>query len=134
MFQGAYGDAASDLYALGVTVYRMFARAYPYGEVEPFMHPRFERYHPLTRARPDLPAWLDAAIAKAVAVKPEDRFGDALEFAYELELGLKLAAPRPRARPPLIEREPLLVWKAATLLLAVALAALLAVFASRGGR
>jgi len=134
MFQGAYGDAASDLYALGVTVYRMFARAYPYGEIEPFMHPRFDRYHPLTRARPDLPAWLDAAIAKAVAVKPEDRFGDALEFAYELELGLKLAAPRPRARPPLIEREPLLVWKAATLLLAVALAALLAVFASRGGR
>ena len=125
MFAGARGDAASDVYALGVTVYRLFARGYPYGEIEPFMRPRFESYTPITRARPDLPAWLDAALAKACAVKPAQRYGDAVEFAYELELGLKLAAPRAASRPPLIERDPVLVWKGVSALLALALAALL---------
>ena len=31
----------SDLFALGVTVFRLFARSYPYGEIEPFSKPRF---------------------------------------------------------------------------------------------
>lgn len=125
MFAGGQGDAASDLYALGVTVYRMFARGYPYGEIEPFQRPRFDDYRPLSRSRPDLPAWLDAALAKAVAARREQRQGDALEFAYELETGLRLAAPAPRARPPLIERDPLKLWRGAALWLALALALLL---------
>lgn len=92
--------------AFGVTLYRMFARGYSYGEIEPFQRPRFEGYRPLSLAREDLPPWLDAAVAKAVALHPAQRHGDALEFAYELETGLRLAAPAPRASPPLIERDP----------------------------
>src|SRR4051794_21353229 len=65
MFSENRGDAGSDLYALGVTVYRLFGRGYPYGEIEPFQRPRFDAYQPLSRLRPDLPAWLDAAVAKA---------------------------------------------------------------------
>ena len=133
MFAGAAGDEVSDLYALGVTVHRLFSRAYPYGEIEPFMRPRFEKYQPLSRVRPDLPAWLDAAIAKAVAVKPAQRYGDPIEFAHELEVGLRLAAPAPRSRPPLIERDPVLLWKSATWLLALALVLLLAHEALRAG-
>ena len=34
------------------------------------MTPRFGRYASLSRARPDLPAWLDAVLAKAVDVDP----------------------------------------------------------------
>ena len=121
LFHGRKGDEASDLYACGVTVYRMFAQSYPYGEVEPFSRPRFGKYTPLSRARPDLPAWLDAAVARAVSVDPARRFGDCIEFAHEIENG---AAPQRAAarRRPLYEANPLLVWK---LLSAVLLALLM---------
>ena len=132
LFAGARGDAASDLFALGVTVYRLFARGYPYGEAEAFAKPRFDAYRPLSRLRPDLPVWLDAVIARAVALKPAQRFGDVLEFAHELEAGLRLASPFPREKPPLIERDPVAFWKGTTWLLLAALALLLARWGLRG--
>jgi len=115
LFEGKPGDEASDLYAMGASVYRLFTQAYPYGEIEPFQTPRFERYAPVAARRPDLPAWLDSVIARAVAVKPSQRFGDVIEFAHELEAGLRRARPLPGPRAPLYERNPLFVWKAATL-------------------
>ncbi len=117
LFQGAAGDEASDLYALGVTIYRMFCRAYPYGEIEPFSRPRFGKPQLLCAKRPDLPAWLEAAVLKAIAVDPRDRFGDVFEFAFELENGAARAiAPAPRKKS-LHDRNPLIFWKAVSLLL-----------------
>lgn len=126
LFDGASGDEASDLYALAVTVFRMFARDYPYGEIEPFSKPRFGAPQPLAVKRPDLPAWLDAAIARAIARHPKDRFGDVLEFAFELDNGAaRITLPAPR-RKSLYERNPLLFWQATSLCLAVLLAIVLA--------
>jgi len=121
LFAGAAGDERSDQYALGVTIYRMFTGEYPYGEVEAFSHPRFKRAKPLTAHRPDLPAWLDEALARATAVDPDDRFGDVFELMFALEHGAVRAAP-PSPRPqPLYERNPLLFWKIVAGLLALAL-------------
>ncbi|HTO80503.1 MAG TPA: protein kinase, partial [Methylocystis sp.] len=117
LFLGAPGDGSSDLYALGVTVYRAFTRDYPYGEIEPFTKPRFGRARPLITKRPDLPAWLDAAIMRAVAVQTGDRYGDVLEFAFELENGMNRAVTPLSARKPLYHRNPLLFWKSASLVL-----------------
>jgi len=127
LFNGAAGDERSDVYALGVTLYRAFSGQYPYGEVEAFSHPRFNRRTPLSRHRPDLPAWLDAALARALAVKPEERHGDALELALELEHNLAqgpvaLIAPR----LSLYERNPLRFWQITSLLLLIALIVVLA--------
>ncbi len=126
LFQGQSGDEASDLYALGVTIYRLLSGAYPYGEIEPFMTPRFARYISLAKSRPDLPAWLDAVLAKAVAVNPAQRHGDVIEFAHELEHGATLAGPVVAKTTPLYERDPVRVWQMAALALAIALLALLA--------
>src|SRR4029077_14572125 len=77
----------------GVTVYRMFTAAYPFGEIEPFSQPRFGKPSPLSRYRPDLPAWLDAVVGKALNADPTQRFGDVIEFAHELENGATWAGP-----------------------------------------
>jgi hypothetical protein len=99
----------------------MFARCYPYGEIEPFSHPRFGRPAPLAARRPDLPAWLDAAIARAIAVDPRRRYGDVLEFAFEIENGARRGGPAERARKSLYERNPLVFWQTLSALLAVLL-------------
>ena len=120
LFDEERGSAASDQYALGVTVYRLFTGRYPYGEIEPFSHPRFDRPIPPSRTRPDLPGWLEALILRAVAVRPADRFADVLELQSALERGALHAAGRPAPRP-LIERHPVGFWQSVSLMLFVAL-------------
>ncbi|HEY4546268.1 MAG TPA: bifunctional protein-serine/threonine kinase/phosphatase [Pedomonas sp.] len=119
LFAGQPGDEGSDIFALGVTLYRAFARVYPYGEVEPFSHPRFGRPAPLSRHRPDLPAWLDATLSRAIALNPKERPGDAIEFALELENGFARGTPKISAPVPIYHRNPLLFWKLTSALLAV---------------
>ncbi|BDV38480.1 bifunctional protein-serine/threonine kinase/phosphatase [Methylocystis bryophila] len=117
LFLGAPGDEASDLYALGVTIYRAFTGDYPYGEIEPFSRPRFGKPRPIGSRRPDLPAWLDAAVLRAVAVEPRERYGDVLEFAFELENGVHRGIARAPTRKPLYERNPVAFWRIVSLIL-----------------
>jgi serine/threonine protein phosphatase PrpC len=127
LFGGAGADESADIYALGVTVYRVFAAgAYPYGEIPAFSQPRFARVTPLAKHRPDLPAWLDHILARAVAVDPKARFADAVEFAFELEHGSLRATPLRVTRTPLYERNPVRFWQAVSVLLLVALLVALA--------
>jgi serine/threonine protein phosphatase PrpC len=120
LFQGERGSVASDIFALGVTLYRMFSGgAYPYGEIEPFSTPHFGKPKPLATQRPDLPAWLDTVLARAIAVDPAERPADTIELAYELESGLaKGGGKHLRNRPlPLYERNPVRFWQVTALLL-----------------
>ena len=124
---GAPAGTAHDLYAAGVTLYHLLTRKYPYGEIEPFQHPKFGDPIPVTRWRPEIPEWLDNLLQKAVARDPQQRFETAEEFLLALERG----ASRPVARvhaTPLLARNPGMVWRivaAASLLLNLLLIALL---------
>jgi protein phosphatase len=95
----------TDLYAVGVTLYQLLTRKYPYGEIEPFQNPKFGDPVPPTRYRPDTPEWLEAVLLKAVARDPKARFETAEEFLLALERGARrpLAVPR---KSPLLERDP----------------------------
>jgi serine/threonine protein phosphatase PrpC len=109
----AGADAASDLYALGVTLYRWLSDRLPYGEIEPFQIARYRR-DPVapSRLRPELPIWLDHVVLKAVARERRQRFETAEEFVLALERG----ASRPLAAPPatpLVARDPSALWKIA---------------------
>ena len=110
LYEGVEASVQSDIYAAGVTLYHLLTRKYPYGEIEPFQHPKFGEPTPLTRYRPDIPAWLDNIITKAVARDAKNRFETAEEMLLALEHGeLKpILAP---TRTPLIARARLVKWQ-----------------------
>lgn len=108
-FSGNAPSPKQDLYAAGVTLYHLLTGHYPYGEVEAFQHPRFGIPTPASRYRPDLPPWLDECLARALTADPELRYETVEEWLLALEQGERRAlASRPR---PLLEREPLKVWR-----------------------
>lgn len=111
-FQGAPPEPRQDLYAAGVSLYRLLCGHYPYGEIEAFQHPRFGTPAPASRYRPDVPGWLDDWLARLVASQPQQRFETAEECLLALEQGERQAPARPR---PLLEREPLRVWRGVAL-------------------
>ncbi|HVI50492.1 MAG TPA: bifunctional protein-serine/threonine kinase/phosphatase [Candidatus Sulfotelmatobacter sp.] len=121
MFAGAAGDEASDLYALGASLFRAFTGHYPHGEIEPFSKPRFAKVRPLVKDRPDLPSWLDYTLGKAMALKPQERFADATEMLFALESGPAAQSADSSRRPSLYQRNPLLFWQATALVLVVLL-------------
>ncbi len=109
LLRGNPASARTELYALGVTIYRMFAGGpFPFGQNETL---------PLCKLRPDLPRWLGEALARALAAKPDERFADAGEFARALQAGLaaRHEAPMPMSTPLVT---PLRLWQGAALLLA----------------
>ncbi|MET0179425.1 MAG: serine/threonine-protein kinase, partial [Novosphingobium sp.] len=120
-FEGNAGDALTDQFALGVTLYRWFTGKWPYGEQEAFQRARFGRAVPPSRHRPEIPSWLDDAILIAIQPEPDDRFGDVIELLRALEGGGTLAIA-PRRRLPLIERDPALFWQRVSAALALGLA------------
>ncbi|AYF86153.1 bifunctional protein-serine/threonine kinase/phosphatase [Pseudomonas sp. DY-1] len=108
-FTGAAPSPKQDLYAAGVTLYHLLTGHYPHGEIEAFQHPRFGTPTPASRYRPDLPAWLDECLARAVAADPATRYETMEEWLLALEQGERRAlTAKPR---PLLEREPLKVWR-----------------------
>ena len=113
-FAGASPSAQQDLYAAGVSLYYLLTGHYPYGEIEAFQHPRFGQPTAASRYRPDLPNWLDDCLNRAVAANPAERFETAEEWLLLFERGEREAiSSRPR---PLLEREPLAVWRGLALL------------------
>ncbi len=67
-----------------------------------------------------MPAWLEAAILRATAIDPNDRFEDVEELIHVLETGSAVAAPPPRRQLSLIERDPVRFWQGVSLILLLA--------------
>jgi TolB-like protein len=76
-------DARTDIYALGVVLYEMLAGEPPYtgATAQAIMMKRFTEPVPSVRTtRPNVPEAADAAIQRALAPIPADRFGSAADF------------------------------------------------------
>ncbi|MHC8343201.1 protein kinase domain-containing protein [Pseudomonas sp. RT6P73] len=116
-FRGDAPTPQQDLYAVGVTLYFLLTGHYPYGEIEAFQRPRFGVPVSASRYRPDLPDWIAQSLERAVAVDPGQRFETAEEWLLLLEQGERRSlSVRPR---PLLEREPLKVWRTLALVMLV---------------
>ena len=125
---GKGGSPRSELFALAAITYQMLSGQLPYGlnaaRVRTPQDLRSLRYVPLRHHRPDLPAWVDAVLAKALHPNPAKRQEVISEFIHDLKApGAQFHQQR---TTPLIERNPVLFWKCSTALLTLAVLTLLA--------
>lgn len=121
LFKGAVPDVRTDLYAAGVTLYRLLTGKYPYGKIDT-VAAHYGEFVPPSRYKADVPAFLEEALRRACALEPRERFGSAEEFAAALlETGPSHASERrgASAERPVLNRS---VWALAAVLLAGLLA------------
>jgi len=114
---GEGGDHRADVYAVGVIAYEILTGSLPIEGPTPIamlLAAQTRAPEPPSRRRPGIPQELDALVLRALAKRPEDRFGSMHELAGELarlratllvaaEQGNRVTArlaPRPRPSRP----------------------------------
>lgn len=123
LFLGDPASVRSDIFSLGVIVYQLLTGELPYGpRVSAASTPAAQRklrYTPATTHNPDIPEWVDAAIARAVSVDPRQRYAEPALFVDDL------AGPNQEllkgAHLPALQRGSVRVWKLVSAALAAAL-------------
>src|SRR5690242_13016128 len=96
-------DARSDVYSLASVVYEMLAGEQPYTgpTMQSILMKRLSEPVPRVRSgRPAVPEAVDAAIAKALAVVPADRFATAAQFAQALDQAVTTSGSMQAATVP----------------------------------
>lgn len=122
LYDGLPGDERSDIFALGISLYRMFSGGdFPYPDAPAFSKPVLGRPQALWSKRRDLPAWLENVILTAIAPEPSERFQDGFEMAYALENGMLSTAPASTRRSQWWRADPVKLWQAISLFLLIAL-------------
>lgn len=115
--QGYAGSNRSDTFSLGVITYEMLTGKLPYGEGTAKHAAHRRVYASATRRNPEVPAWVDGALEKALHPDPARRYETLSEFIYDL------AHPNPKfikqESAPLLERNPVGFWRTAAIVLLV---------------
>jgi serine/threonine protein kinase len=128
-FLGEAGSERSDLFSLGVIAYQMLSGKLPYGAAVAKTRTAAEQrrlaYQPLAEHRRDVPMWVDGALKKALHPDPNRRYAELSELVHDLRHANAALLAR---HPPLIERNPLAFWKGVSLLLAIAVLAMAALW------
>jgi len=103
MARGTGADIRSDLYALGLLIHEMLTGSPPFDADNPWAVLRQqieEKLPPLRQARPDVPQWLEAIVARAAAKDPAQRFQSPAELLAAIEQQTTKPTNVPQAPPP----------------------------------
>ncbi len=125
-FLGEAGLPGSDLFSLAVIAYQMLTGKLPYGaevaKCKTKAAQRKLRYQSLPVDGRRIPAWIDAALRKALQPDPYKRYSELSEFVFDLRHPNKVLLNE--KSPPLIERDPLIFWKCVCFILTIIIAML----------
>ncbi|MDB2562930.1 bifunctional protein-serine/threonine kinase/phosphatase [Sulfurimonas sp.] len=126
-FLGKTGSSASDIFSLGVIVYQMLSGELPYGpEIARTTSKAAQRklkYKHLYTEENNIPIWIEETLKKSLEPDPYNRYSELSEFMYDLRHPNK--AFLNKNRPPLLERNPVILWKSISLILSVVIIVLL---------
>ncbi|MFZ3204524.1 MAG: bifunctional protein-serine/threonine kinase/phosphatase [Pseudomonas sp.] len=126
-FIGESGSVRSDLFSLAVITYQMLTGRLPYGLQVAQSWTRAAqnklKYSPIRGSDREIPAWIDDVLRKALHPSPPRRYQELSEFVFELRQPNQEFLNK--ARPPLVERNPVFFWKSVSLILAVVIVLLL---------
>ncbi|MRI58128.1 MAG: protein kinase [Epsilonproteobacteria bacterium] len=111
-FKGEPISEATEIFAIGVTLYEALTKKFPYGEIEPFQNPIFKRAKRVRELNKKVPGWFEAIIMRAIEPQKERRYQHYSEMDFELSNPEKVK-PYFDPNASLIEREPIKVYKAA---------------------
>lgn len=121
------GTSCSDLFSLGVITYQMLSGKLPYGMAVARIRNSSDSkkliYNSVLNENAKLPAWIDEVLKKAVHPDPLKRYTELSEFLYDMRHPNQ--AYLNKARPPLIERSPVIFWKGVSFILALLIILLL---------
>ena len=84
-FKQAPINEQTELYAIGVTLYEVLTQKYPFGEIEPFQTPSFDKkIKEPTKLNPKIPKWLESVILRALDPDTDNRYHNYSEMQYEI--------------------------------------------------
>ena len=110
-FKQAPVNEQTEIYAIGVTLYEVLTQKYPFGEIEPFQNPSFEKsIKAPSKLNPKIPAWFESIILRALETDTDQRYRNYSEMQYEVSNPLKVRPHFDKSKS-IIERNPLLVCR-----------------------
>ena len=110
-FRQAPVTEQTELYAIGVTLYEVLTQKYPFGEIEPFQTPGFEKkIKEPTKLNPKIPKWLESVILRALETDTDKRYRNYSEMQYEITNPQKVK-PYFDKNTSFIERHEKMVYK-----------------------
>jgi len=109
-FLGASISESSEIFAIGVVLYEVLTKKFPYGEIEPFQTPLFKKPKRAHLLNKNIPLWLESVILRAIEADDNRRYKHYSEMLFELNNTTKVK-PYYDKDASLIERDPLLAYK-----------------------
>ncbi len=110
-FKQAPMNEQTEVYAISVTLYEALTQQYPFGEIEPFQTPSFDKkIKELSKLNAKIPKWLESVILRGLEPNTDERYHNYSEMQYEISNPTKVK-PYFDKNISFIERNEKMVYK-----------------------